>query len=173
MQWPSALHLFQHEETEERDGVVLCYRWGVCTAPHSHTLAQRNDHSSLKLPSSMQAGGLDPYATTVMHADPYATTVMHGDASVSDAAGTVVMHKEEEQYGTVVVSGTVADEDPYKEALRMAQEQYASREPSPMGASVLARSDMTEASGYMAAVAHASNDAGACPPRPPLPLALP
>lgn len=98
----------------------------------------------------MQAGG----------ADPYATTVMHGSVDFSDAAGTVVMHKEEEQYGTVVVSGTVQEDDPYKEALRKAQEQYGSREPSPMGASVIAHSDMSQASGYMAAVAHASNEAG-------------
>jgi 3-oxoacyl-[acyl-carrier-protein] synthase III len=92
--------------------------------------------------------------------DPYSTTVVHGSVDFSDAAGTVVVHKEEEQYGTVVVSDTAQDDAPYREALRMAHEQYGSREPSPMGGSVIAHSNMSEASGYMAAIAHANNDAG-------------
>lgn len=116
--------------------------WRCCTALTRSQLAD----GAL---SCLQAGGVDPYATTVMHG-----TVEF------DAAGTVVMHKDEEQYGTVVISGAEEAEDPYKEALRMAQEQYGSREPSPMGASVIAHSDVTQASGYMAAVAHASNEAG-------------
>lgn len=102
--------------------------------------------------SQLQGGG----------ADPYATTVMHGSVDFSDTAGTMVMHKDEDQYGTVVVSGTVQEDDPYQEALRMAQEQYGSREPSPLGGSVIAHSDMSQASGgYMAAIAQAGNEAGA------------
>lgn len=87
----------------------------------------------------------------------YGTTVIHEDDAEEEG--------DEEAYGTVVVAGEPAAAGGYLDAVRMAGEHYASREPSPMarsagGAGGAAGS--SPQSGYWAAVASAS-EGGAQP----------
>ena len=91
----------------------------------------------------------------------YGTAIIHEDVEESGGdSGTVAGNA----YGTVVVAGEAAAAGGYLDAVRMAGEQYGSREVSPVavssGGAAAAAAGGSPQSGYWAAVASAS-EAGA------------